>query len=99
MIARTKQVFTTTSDVVVMSLTCGSVVTFGVISAVCSSRPHSMFSASRTRRVSQSMAELNNQPIAGALRQDALQRDEQDGCEDRQGVADAGGLERRLGLL
>src|SRR5438034_3164829 len=99
MIANTYAVLTISSEVVVMSWTCGRVLTSGMVKARCSSRFHRALSASRILPVNQDSADSNSQPIAGALRQDALQHRQQHRGEERQGVADAGGLERRLGLL
>src|SRR5579859_7599367 len=99
MIASTYAALTISSEVAVMFWTWGRVVTSGMVKARCSSRFHRALSASRILPVNQDSADSNSQPIASALRQDALKHRQQHGGEEREGVADAGTLERGLGLV
>src|ERR1700730_5986106 len=90
------------NDVPANVVTWGSVVTFGDWKAVADSRSHRLFRAPRTisaNQVRTPLMTLSANPTPMSAADPALHDGEQDGCEDRECVADQGELERALGLL
>src|SRR6266540_4260447 len=98
MIARMKQALTTISDLAVMAVTCGKVLTSGVVKAVVASRPHSIFRIARIALANQVIAPLISQATMSAA-QDVLQDGQDDRGQQRQAVADPGGLQGAFGAL
>src|SRR5262245_18332747 len=98
MIARMKQALTITMALPVMAVTCGMVLTSGVVNAVLVSRPHSALRAAWIASANQLTAPLSIQPTMSAA-QDVLQDSQDDRGQQGQGVANPGALERALGPL
>src|SRR5690348_10818307 len=98
MMARMNATLTTVSALLVIAWTCGRVVTSGVVNAVLASSDHSTLIASRvtpTRKLSIWVA--NQATMSGT--QDVLEDGQDHRGEQRQRVADAGGLQAALGAF
>src|SRR5258708_2681650 len=98
MIANTKPMLTIITDLLMIAGTCGSVVTSGVEKAGADSIPHSSLMISKIANANQLIAPLISQPAMSAA-QDVLQDGQDDRGQQRQPVADPGGLQGAFGTL